>query len=253
MALQAIYRFYAELADFRPKIWRRFEVAQNVTMSRLAYVLMTLYEMEARHLFQFRVPEKTNYEHWYIEKITACTEEERAREQLWINETFSDNRIVLQLIDEDSEALLGRELLDASMLRLRDVIAHPGDRLYFDYDFGDGWEVDLLLEDIRQDTELSGRELPRVLQGEGYGIVEDCGGPEGLEELATAFKKKKGKHYQDMREWLGVDSLDLSTLDLDDMNFRLKKVPRIYADLYEYELEPTRRSMDILTRKYKTK
>lgn len=253
MASQAIYRFYAELADFRPKIWRRFEVAQNVTMSRLAYVLMTLYEMEARHLFQFRVPEKTNYEHWYIEKTTAFTEEERAREQLWINETFSDNRIVLQLIDEDSEALLGRELLDASMLRLRDVIAHPGDRLYFDYDFGDGWEVDLLLEDIRQDTELSGRELPRVLQGEGYGIVEDCGGPEGLEELATAFKKKKGKHYQDMREWLGVDSLDLSTLDLDDMNFRLKKVPRIYADLYEYELEPTRRSMDILTRKYKTK
>ena len=34
------------------------------------------------------------------------------------------------------------------------------------------------------------------------------------------------------------------------MNFRLKKVPRIYADCYEYELEPTKQSMKILNREY---
>jgi hypothetical protein len=34
------------------------------------------------------------------------------------------------------------------------------------------------------------------------------------------------------------------------MNFRLKKVPRIYRDIYEEDLEPTQRSMGILTRRY---
>ena len=31
-------------------------------------------------------------------------------------------------------------------------------------------------------------------------------------------------------------------------NFRLKKVPRIYADCYEYEIEPTKQSIKILKR-----
>lgn len=35
------------------------------------------------------------------------------------------------------------------------------------------------------------------------------------------------------------------------MNYRLKKVPRIYKDAYEYGLEPTKQSMDLLVRKYK--
>ena len=192
MASQPIYRLYAELTDYRPKMWRRFEVAQNVTMSRLAYILLTLYEMEASHLFQFRVPEKTNFVQWYEDKNTALTAAERARERRGADDIFDDNRTVIQLYDEETEELPGQEVLDAAELKLKDVIGHPGDRLYFDYDFGDGWEVALLLEDIRRDTELSGKELPRVLEGEGYGIIEDCGGPAGLEELAAAFKKKKG-------------------------------------------------------------
>ena len=39
--------------------------------------------------------------------------------------------------------------------------------------------------------------------------------------------------------------------DIDDMNFRLKKIPRIYADAYELGLEPTKRSLDLLERKYR--
>jgi hypothetical protein len=36
--------------------------------------------------------------------------------------------------------------------------------------------------------------------------------------------------------------MDLDTFNLDDMNFRLKKVPRIYADAFEHGLEPTKQS-----------
>ncbi|WP_455617792.1 hypothetical protein [Eisenbergiella sp.] len=48
-----------------------------------------------------------------------------------------------------------------------------------------------------------------------------------------------------------VFGLDLTTFDVDDMNFRLKKVPRIYADAYEFGLEPTKQSLNLLMRKYK--
>ena len=56
MASQPIYQFYAELKDYEPKMWRRFQVPGNITMARLGYILMTMYEMRANHLFCLTVP-----------------------------------------------------------------------------------------------------------------------------------------------------------------------------------------------------
>lgn len=81
--------------------------------------------------------------------------------------------------------------------------------------------------------------------------MEDCGGVDGLKELAEAFKKKKGQRYDEYREWLGIDVIDLTAFDIDDINFRLKKLPRIYKECYEHGYEPTQRSVDLMERKYK--
>jgi len=56
MAAHLIYQLYSELADFEPKIWRRFQVAGNITLARLGYIVMTLYEMKACHLFSVDFP-----------------------------------------------------------------------------------------------------------------------------------------------------------------------------------------------------
>jgi hypothetical protein len=61
MASHPIYQFYAELCDYKPKMWRRFQVANNVTMARLGYILMTMFEMKASHLFCFDVPFEENF------------------------------------------------------------------------------------------------------------------------------------------------------------------------------------------------
>jgi hypothetical protein len=45
MASHPIYQFYAELDDFKPKIWRRFQVTDNVTVARLGYIIQVLFEM----------------------------------------------------------------------------------------------------------------------------------------------------------------------------------------------------------------
>ena len=141
-------------------------------------------------------------------------------------------------------------LFDATAIKISRVTKTPKVRLNFNYDFGDDWWISQTLEDVFIDKELNAKELPRVLEGSGYGIIEDCGGISGLEELTIAFKKKKGREYNEFRKWLGVDELDMSAFDIDDMNFRLKKVPRIYADIYERNLGPTKQSIDLLERKY---
>lgn len=242
MASRPIYQFYSELADYEPRIWRRFQTADNITLARLGYMIMTMYEMKASHLFCFDVPSGANFKKMLLSRISeedikrVCDEtklEETRRYEIK-NETMEP--------DEDS--------LDVTQVQLCDVVSQPDQRLSFRYDFGDSWEVSLILEAIIVDKELPGKELPRVLEGEGFGIIEDCGGPSGLMDIAEAFQKKKGEPYAEYREWLGVSELDLSRFDRDDINFRLKKIPRIFADIYENELEPTRRSINLIERKY---
>lgn len=250
MASHPIYEFYAELDDYHPKIWRRFQLSENVTMARLGYILMTLFEMQASHLFRIEVPAKENF-HTYVRERYG--EEEYA--QLFTGPDSYDpyeNNMIFEVITEDTydyrEA--HEKVHDAVENKLKHVISHPNSKLSLVYDFGDNWSVTVLLERIFQDGKLPGRLLPRVLDGRGYGIVEDCGGVGGLSDLSKAFKKKKGSEYNLYREWLGRDEFDLESFDIEDMNFRLQKVPRIYSDIYEHELEPTKRSMDILERRY---
>lgn len=43
MASHPIYQFYAELDDFKPKVWRRFQVLDDITVARLGYIVQVLF------------------------------------------------------------------------------------------------------------------------------------------------------------------------------------------------------------------
>lgn len=237
MASQPIYQFYAELKDYEPKIWRRFQVPENITMARLGYILMTMYEMKANHLFCVTVPIRDNVK--LDETLSG------------VGSVFPDKSWRFEIGNEELFPGEGEKVFDASTYKMRSILQGcQGEKLTLEYYYGDGWEVEITLESVLEDKELPGRELPRVLAGEGYGIIEDCGGTGGLEQLAAAFRQKSGDDYENYREWLGRDESDLTAFDLDDMNLRLKKVPRIYMELYEYGCAPSQRSLDFLERKY---
>lgn len=72
----------------------------------------------------------------------------------------------------------------------------------------------------------------------------------GLEDIREAFNKKSGEDYEMYSNWLGVEELDLETCDLDDLNFRLKKLPRMFKEIYEDCLEPSDNQIKILDREY---
>ncbi len=252
MASQPIYEFYAELKDYQPKVWRRFQVSSNVTMARLGYILMTLFEMQASHLFRIEVPTRENLR---MSLRSRLSDEEYNR--LFVDDSlneFEENSI-FEVITEDTYLYRDEDdkVHDASKHILKHTITSPHSKLSLIYDFGDNWNIDVTLERVFRDDNLPGRLLPRVLEGEGFGIIEDCGGTLGLTNLVKAFKKKRGKAYNQYREWLGYNDFNLETFDIDDMNYRLLKVPRIYSDIYELNLEPTKHSIAILERQYLNK
>jgi len=242
MASKPIYQFYVELNDYKPKMWRRFQVFNDVTMAKLGYIFMTMFEMEANHLFYFKVPYKENILR-EMHKDNIDFDYDRKKFSIW--------HIELLLDDDEYPCAENETFIEASDIKVKDVLFSPQDRMTFTYDYGDNWQFTVLLEEIIIDKELSGRELPRVIAGEGFGILEDCGGVDGLIEIRKALDKKEGPEYQRYSKWLGEKEFDLDTFDIDDINFRLKKVPRIYTDIYEFGLEPTRHSINILKRKYK--
>lgn len=245
MASQPIYQFYVELQDYTPKIWRRFQVLGNVTAARLGYIIMTMFEMQASHLFCIDVMYRRNF-YQAMGKSFPAEEIEKRFPPDKIKETCRyevQNQLTVDFDDKEAE--------NAVYAKISQLVSNSGDEMVLFYDYGDGWEVSITLEKIFEDKELPGKELPRVLEGDGYGIIEDCGGPGGLNKLAKAFEKKSGKQYREYCNWLGFEELDLTSFDVDDMNFRLKKVPRIYADAYEFGLEPTKQSLNLLMRKYK--
>jgi hypothetical protein len=227
MASHRIYQFYSELQDYQPRIWRRFQVSGNISIAKLGYIIMTMYEMRASHLFS-----------------VVCTFDYHGKKK----ETYYEVPM-----DEAEPFDLGGNIVrkDATQVKLMRISNSPQkDLFHVNYDFGDDWWVDIDLEQIFVDDDLPGNELPRVLEGEGFGIIEDCGGVGGLEDLARAFKEKEGESYDQYSEWLSVDDLDLSAFDIDDMNFRLKKLPRIFKQIYESGLEPTQKSIDLIERQY---
>jgi hypothetical protein len=97
--------------------------------------------------------------------------------------------------------------------------------------------VDIRLTEVDEiDDSLT---LPRVIDGNGFGILEDCGGVWMLNDIVKAYKTKKSRLYKDMREWLGVDEFDFTSFDLDEMNERLQVIPAIFKGGYEKRSVPT--------------
>ncbi len=249
MAQHYVYRFYAELNGYKPKIWRRFEINGEKTMAELGYALMLMFEMQASHQFCFR----ENTRDAFLADMRARYSEEE------LNSVLEKHGMVdlmknshYELASEDMYLGADERFFEADKIKLNRITDRPGWHFTFEYDYGDGWEVDLTLEQCeKQEVSLSG--LPSVLEGEGFGIIEDIGGVGGLEELAKTLKKGKGCEYKEFCDWLDTTTLDLSVFNIEDMNFRLKKLIRVYKEIYEYHYQPTDKSIALLNREYKGK
>ena len=143
------------------------------------------------------------------------------------------------------------EEMDETLIRNWNAKVTNGDTVY-------------ILGDLLFRNEKPAEEYLKQLKGKKHLIignhdrdwVKKCNLEDFFESVNNLHFISDGKrqmtlcHYQSMREWLGTSEVDLSVFDLQDLNFRLKKLPRIFRDLYEYDYPPTKHSIDLLDRKY---
>ncbi len=232
MTKQVIYQFYAELSDYKYGCNRRFQIKADRTMSNLAYTLMTMFEMKASHLFRFMYNAELNF----ITKVGEhITNEINQKALMQFNTNPSFKMCIVELPNEYMQGFERFKTFDASETLIKDLVSEPNEFIDFEYDFGDSWMIHLVLEEIivSDTTRYPTKMFPKVIDGKGYGIIEDCGSIPGLESIYRAFEKKSGKKYDEFVDWLGTDQLDMKSFDLEEMNVRLKKIPRLYQKVYE--------------------
>jgi hypothetical protein len=92
--------------------------------------------------------------------------------------------------------------LDETGFRLGDLAA-TADRIEYEYDFGDGWEHELVIEarTIAQD----GAIYPACVGGEGACPPEDCGGSYGFAEFKELLAGPPSTERDEMLRWAGGD------------------------------------------------
>lgn len=242
MASCSIYQLNAEVKGYKPRMWRRFQVSEDITLARLAYIIMTLFEMRANHLFDFEIRINLN---------KSKLIKELGRKNIEISRKSLLKIIKIGLPDSQTNEL-DESIYDFNIfeVKMKQLITSDMPKIRFRYDFGDNWEINVKLEKIIIDEVLSKKGLPRVLKGKGYGIIEDCGGVDGLKSIAEAYSEKSGEEYENYCEWLLDDDIDLVSFDIEDMNNRLKKIPRIYEKLYEDGIYPTEKEIELIERNY---
>jgi hypothetical protein len=179
-----IYQLLVELQYIDPPIWRRIQVRDDTTLGTLHEILQFVMGWEDGHMHQF-VHNDTSY---------GMLDEEMSMD--------------LDVNNEDE-------------FTLRDLGLRVGDSLSYEYDFGDGWLHELVLEEKLPPAPAT--RYPACLEGERACPPEDCGGPPGYENILRILAlspKKRSEDDIDMIDWLG-DDYDPEEFDIDIVNQEL--------------------------------
>lgn len=180
----AICQLKVTLLGSKPPIWRRIEVEMATPLPILSRILLRTMGWEGGHLFQYRVG-KT----FYGEPV---------------GNDFADMR-------------------DESKYRLADILPKEKAKAIFEYDFGDSWEHELVVEKIMEQE--AGVKYPRCTAGEMACPPEDSGGVWGYAELVKALKDPEHTEHETYVEWLDLESgedFDPTDFSIEDVNKRLK-------------------------------
>ena len=174
-----IYQLKVTLKGIRPPIWRRVLIRSDTSLEQLHEVLQTTMGWLRGHLHQF-VADGVQY----------------------------------GVPDDD----WGAEVHDESLVTLGDVAPAAGDRLLYEYDFGDGWEHDLVVEKLLEPE--PGATYPVCLKGRRACPPEDVGGIWGYAEFLEILSDPDHPEYEERLEWVGGE-FDPEEFDAEDVNAAL--------------------------------
>jgi hypothetical protein len=169
------------LQDLEPAIWRRLEVPAEIKLSRLHVALQAAMGWQGYHLHAFRIGE-----------------------------------IEYGVPDPDYEPM-GVPPKDDRRATLRSLVS-VGESFVYEYDFGDGWEHEILVEAVLAPRPRT--RYPRVVDGARACPREDVGGAPGYKGFLAGVADPRHPEHDSMLDWAG-GSFDPEAFDIDAANGEL--------------------------------
>jgi len=195
-ARSGVYQFKVALRGVTPSVWRRIQVPATYSFWDLHVAIQDAMGWLDCHLHAFHVVSPTSG----IPEQIGIPDEDR--------------------FEGDAEYLPGWSIPIAK------YFLRPNDTVLYEYDFGDGWEHEVVFEQVV--PRMAKQRYPRCLDGSRACPPEDCGGSPGYDDL---LKKISDPHHEDhatMIEWLGgefdPESFTPSSVTFDNPKVRWKKV-----------------------------
>lgn len=93
---------------------------------------------------------------------------------------------------------------------------------YDEYDFGDSWHHDIVVEQTVPSVDVG---TPHLIDGGGACPPEDCGGTGGFEHLLEVLADPTDGEHEEMLEWVG-GSYDASAFEIGSLNAALELYDR---------------------------
>lgn len=158
------YQLKVTLDGIEPPIWRRLVVPSDINMFKLHEVLQVAMGWTNSHLHQFVV-----------------------------------GKAYYGIPDDEIESDL--ETKDERRYALAQLAKGKGAKLVYEYDFGDGWEHLIVIEDVLPQAGKAAH--PVCLDGARACPPEDVGSIPGYENFLAAIRDPKHPEHEDMLEWIG--------------------------------------------------
>ena len=100
-------------------------------------------------------------------------------------------------------------------------VARSVSKFRYEYDFGDGWDHDVLIEQVQADDVVP--TGPFCTAGRRACPPEDCGGPWGYAHLVEVLADPDHEEHAHLSEWIG-GVFDPSVFDLAGTNGLLRMI-----------------------------
>jgi hypothetical protein len=110
---------------------------------------------------------------------------------------------------------------DARRVTLATLVRGKKYKFLYEYDFGDSWEHELLIEKMLPPE--AGKRYPVYLTGKRACPPEDCGGIWGYAGFLEAIQDPQHSEHEEMVEWVGGE-FDPEAFDLGEVNKELQRL-----------------------------
>ena len=181
-ASDIVYQLKITLRDSKPPIWRRVLVPGNYNLHKLHWVVQMAMGWTDSHLHQFII-----------------------------------DGLYYGVPDQDD----WEEVHDERRFTLRQVAPGEKGKFVYEYDFGDDWLHEIVVEQLLPPE--SGVKYPLCVKGKRACPPEDVGGMWGYATFLEAIRNPKHEEHDSYVEWIGRE-FDSEEFELDEINQALRQI-----------------------------